>query len=285
MKYASFDLFCLLYPLSSLLSPLSSSLFSLPSPLYPLSSLLSPLPSLLSPLSSLLLPLTAPLSSHLSSSPLLFTSPLHLSSSPLLSSLLSPLSSLYHTICCPILSFLPSVRHNRWGKVTSNLQISNMYSRRLSLLLCLMMSFCLLATRGSGHLDSFHLSSRSSKKGTDDASYISTLHAHKSLTVVQAKSSHSAIASQKNLVRRKTILGVLLPWFYFISTSLQIPSMPKYINSVVNKGDLTVSPASAKVYGSLQGVDALFTFLSVNAIGVLSDRFGRKPFMIYSSIG
>ena len=80
-------------------------------------------------------------------------------------------------------------------------------------------------------------------------------------------------------------LSILLPWLYFMSTSLQIPSLPKYINYVVNNGNINVSPESARVYGNLQGIDSLFTFLSVNAIGLLSDKYGRKPFMIYSSLG
>lgn len=98
-------------------------------------------------------------------------------------------------------------------------------------------------------------------------------------------------ASSKNAVakspkaKRQALLSVLLPWLYFMSTSLQIPSLPKYVNYVVNKGDTAVTPESAAAYGILQGMDSLFTFLSVNAVGLFSDKYGRKPFMMYSSAG
>jgi hypothetical protein len=84
---------------------------------------------------------------------------------------------------------------------------------------------------------------------------------------------------------RFSVLSILLPWLYFMSTSLNIPSLPKFVNAVINKGSTDVTDASATVYGNLAGIDALFTFLSVNLVGVLSDRFGRRPFMLMSSIG
>lgn len=87
------------------------------------------------------------------------------------------------------------------------------------------------------------------------------------------------------VLSKRSFLTILLPWLYFMSTSMQIPSMPNYVNSIVNSGDAFVSPQSARVYGQLQGLDSFFTFLSVNAIGLLSDSWGRKPFMIYSSAG
>ena len=53
----------------------------------------------------------------------------------------------------------------------------------------------------------------------------------------------------------------------------------------MNKGSLAVTPESAKVYGFIQTTDSIFTFLSVNTVGLMSDRFGRKPFMMYSALG
>ena len=94
-----------------------------------------------------------------------------------------------------------------------------------------------------------------------------------------------SVAPIKIPVKKNEILSLLLPWLYFMSTSLNIPTLPRFINKVINKGDTNVSPESAKVYGYYSGFDSLFTFLSVNAIGVLSDKYGRKPFMIYSSAG
>jgi len=66
---------------------------------------------------------------------------------------------------------------------------------------------------------------------------------------------------------------------------MNIPTLPKYVNWAINKGNTAVSPLSAKVYGNINGLDAFFTFLSVNFVGCLSDRYGRKPFMILSALG
>jgi DHA1 family tetracycline resistance protein-like MFS transporter len=90
---------------------------------------------------------------------------------------------------------------------------------------------------------------------------------------------------RKKVLSKRSFLAIFLPWLYFMATSMQIATLPKYINSVVNSGNVLVSPASARTYGHLQGLDSFFTFLSVNAIGLLSDHWGRKPFMIYSSAG
>lgn len=80
-------------------------------------------------------------------------------------------------------------------------------------------------------------------------------------------------------------LSVFLPWLYFLCVSMNIPSLPSYVNYVLNKGDAHVTSASARVYGNLTGIDAFFTFLSVNLVGCLSDIFGRKPFMFFSAAG
>lgn len=66
---------------------------------------------------------------------------------------------------------------------------------------------------------------------------------------------------------------------------MNIPTLPKYVNWVINNGNSDVSARSAEVYGNISGLDAFFTFLSVNFVGVLSDRYGRKPFMILSAFG
>ena len=86
-------------------------------------------------------------------------------------------------------------------------------------------------------------------------------------------------------VRKTALLSVFLPWLYFMANSINTATLPKYINWVINKGDSNVSERSATVYGNIAGVDSLFTFLSVNMVGCLSDIYGRKPFMFYSSAG
>jgi len=85
--------------------------------------------------------------------------------------------------------------------------------------------------------------------------------------------------------KRFSVLSLFLPWLYFMSTSINISALPKLVNHVINCGDNRVSELSARVYGNIQGIDALFTFLSVNLIGCLSDVFGRRPFMFISSLG
>ena len=86
--------------------------------------------------------------------------------------------------------------------------------------------------------------------------------------------------------RRAKILSLLLPWLYFMAISLNIPNMPKYVNyQLSTTGSTDVTSRSASVYGSISGVDAFFTFLSVNLIGVLSDIYGRRPFMMMSALG
>ena len=80
------------------------------------------------------------------------------------------------------------------------------------------------------------------------------------------------------------VLIVLLPLLYFISVSLNHVALPKVVNLAINN-NIHVSQNSASTYGILSGIDAMFTFLSVNLIGILSDKYGRKRFMIYSCMG
>jgi MFS family permease len=80
-------------------------------------------------------------------------------------------------------------------------------------------------------------------------------------------------------------LSILLPWLYFLSISINFSSFPKYVNWCVNHGSIKISPQSQQVYGYYSGLDSFFTFLSVNLVGCLSDRYGRKPFIIFSLAG
>ena len=87
------------------------------------------------------------------------------------------------------------------------------------------------------------------------------------------------------LLKRSQVLSVLLPWLYFLAISINIPNLPKFVNWAINQGDSNVSPKSAAVYGTLSGIDSFFTCLVVNLVGCMSDSFGRKPFMLLSSLG
>jgi MFS family permease len=91
--------------------------------------------------------------------------------------------------------------------------------------------------------------------------------------------------AEKRHSQRELVLGIALPWLYFLSSSINLTTMPKYVNWAINRGDVLVSPHSAQVYGNMGGLDAFFTFLSVSFIGRLSDRHGRKPFMALASAG
>lgn len=91
--------------------------------------------------------------------------------------------------------------------------------------------------------------------------------------------------SADRLRRRSEFLSLLLPWLYFLTTSVNIPNLPRFINWSINGGNADVTPESAAVYGTLSGIDSFFTFLVVNLVGCMSDSFGRLPFMLLSTCG
>ena len=70
-----------------------------------------------------------------------------------------------------------------------------------------------------------------------------------------------------------------------MAISINIPNLPRFVNWSINSGNANVSPKSAEVYGMISGIDGFFTFLVVNAVGCMSDSFGRRPFMFISSLG
>ncbi|KAJ8603375.1 hypothetical protein CTAYLR_004276 [Chrysophaeum taylorii] len=80
--------------------------------------------------------------------------------------------------------------------------------------------------------------------------------------------------------------AVLHNWLYFLSLGLCIPVLPRVVASVVNPdGSTVVSAASSQVGGDVEGLDKLLTFLTVGALGALSDHVGRKPLIAASAIG
>ena len=152
---------------------------------------------------------------------------------------------------------------------------------------------CLTSAASNSAFDSVVKSKGKQKRRTSKVKLRSFSHKyeHNVIHTTAAATATTSGRDSKTMVAKsprtkwQALLSILLPWLYFMSTSLQIPSLPKYVNYVVNKGDTSVSPESAAAYGILQGMDSLFTFLSVNAIGLLSDKYGRIPFMMYSSAG
>lgn len=108
---------------------------------------------------------------------------------------------------------------------------------------------------------------------------------YKDILASSNRKKNTPIQQSKFQEARTSILTIVLPWLYFLSISVNMPSFPKYVNWCVNKGDSTVSPLSQKIYGDYSGLDSFFTFLAVNFIGCLSDSYGRKPFLMLSAGG
>ena len=96
--------------------------------------------------------------------------------------------------------------------------------------------------------DRFHLLKINPNKG------ISTIQR---LVNVVGKLENPTI-TEKKLKQKK--IAYFVSWLYFLSVSLNIASLPKFINLVVNQGSLHVTPKSASIYGNIQAIDSFFTF-------------------------
>lgn len=80
--------------------------------------------------------------------------------------------------------------------------------------------------------------------------------------------------------------AVLHNWLYFLSLGLTSPVLPRIISTIANAdGSSAATAVSVKVAADVEGVDKLLTFLCVGFLGSLSDVVGRKPLMMYSSLG
>merc|ERR1711988_11321 len=94
------------------------------------------------------------------------------------------------------------------------------------------------------------------------------------------------INTGENVGKISILKPIISGFLYTLSISFTIPVMPKIINRIVNgNDDIKVTPASSSYYGFITGTDQLFTFLTVSTACALSDRLGRKPFMILSALG
>lgn len=158
-------------------------------------------------------------------------------------------------------------------------------------LICAILCFTVLGNANSNKISS-HLtrpSSIRSRKGVKENMRSKKNLASLSVAETVVASNSSPTISLKTMpfkTKKLEFLSIFLPWLYFLCTSMNIATLPRYINSVMSPGgDDKVSQLGIKVYGNLQGFDAFFTFLSVNLVGCLSDIFGRKPFMFMSSLG
>jgi MFS family permease len=141
--------------------------------------------------------------------------------------------------------------------------------------------YFLFATVIDGKIDGQAKSCVKLKRITREKKVATQILAHNSKVLT----SPVIIPQVEKFGNRSKLLSLLLPWLYFMAISINIPNFPKFVNLSMNKGDPNVSPKSAAIYGIMSGTDAFFTFLSVNLVGCMSDSFGRRPFMMISSLG
>lgn len=93
-------------------------------------------------------------------------------------------------------------------------------------------------------------------------------------------------AATKRIARPSFGWAVLHNWLYFLSLGLCIPVLPRVIATAVNPdGSSTVTAKSSAIGGDVEGVDKLLTFLTVGALGALSDHVGRRPLIALSAMG
>ena len=80
--------------------------------------------------------------------------------------------------------------------------------------------------------------------------------------------------------------AVLHNWLYFVSLGFNLINIQFLIREIID-GDAKASPSARSIAlsGKVESVDKLLTFLGIGFLASLSDKFGRKPLMIWSSLG
>jgi DHA1 family tetracycline resistance protein-like MFS transporter len=80
--------------------------------------------------------------------------------------------------------------------------------------------------------------------------------------------------------------AVLHNWLYFVSLGFNLINIQFLVREIVD-GDAKAAPSARSITlsGKIESVDKLLTFLGVGFLASLSDKFGRKPLMIWSSMG
>jgi len=80
--------------------------------------------------------------------------------------------------------------------------------------------------------------------------------------------------------------AVLHNWLYFVSLGFNLINIQFLIREIID-GDAKAKPSARSIAlsGKVESVDKLLTFLGIGFLASLSDRFGRKPLMIWSSMG
>lgn len=80
--------------------------------------------------------------------------------------------------------------------------------------------------------------------------------------------------------------AVLHNWLYFLSLGFNLINIQFLIREIID-GDAKATPSARSIAlsGKVESVDKLLTFLGIGFLASLSDKFGRKPLMIWSSLG
>ncbi|VEU40327.1 unnamed protein product [Pseudo-nitzschia multistriata] len=81
--------------------------------------------------------------------------------------------------------------------------------------------------------------------------------------------------------------AVLHNWLYFLSLGFNAVNIPYLIREVVDgpNHNGTPSPRSIALSGNVEAVDKILTFGGIAFLSALSDKYGRKPLIVWSSLG
>lgn len=75
-------------------------------------------------------------------------------------------------------------------------------------------------------------------------------------------------------------------WMYFLSLGFNAINVQFLVREIID-GSATASPSpkSIALSGNVEAVDKILTFAGIGFLSALSDKYGRKPLMIWSALG
>lgn len=75
-------------------------------------------------------------------------------------------------------------------------------------------------------------------------------------------------------------------WLYFVSLGFNLINIQFLVREIID-GDAKATPSARSIAlsGKVESVDKLLTFLGIGFLASLSDKFGRRPLMIWSALG
>jgi DHA1 family tetracycline resistance protein-like MFS transporter len=90
----------------------------------------------------------------------------------------------------------------------------------------------------------------------------------------------------KNAAVTSMYWAVLHNWLYFLSLGFNLLNIPYMIREIVDgSATATPSPQAIALSGNVEAVDKILTFCGIAFLSTLSDKFGRKPLIAWSSFG